>query len=176
MADARAPETIALLIAEAASGDRGWLGGPSRLTGGGVAAAPTHRAEIAERVQADWPKGLVWEGTRLSLHRDAPGQARGLVAGLMNVAAEAEAEFADWYETEHMPRLASVAGVLVAARYRASPGHAPTWLALYQMEDLAISQSAAWMDAARTPWSARMRRFASDYRRYSFTLTDAGHG
>ncbi|MCM8732052.1 DUF4286 family protein [Hephaestia sp. GCM10023244] len=169
----RAPETIALLIAQAQSADRGWLGWPSRLTGEASAPlAPTHHALIADRAAADWPRPQCWEGTRLSLHRDTPGPARGLVVGLMNIAADAETEFNDWYETEHMPRLAAVAGVLVAARYRAGSGHAPAYLALYQMEDVAISQSAAWMHAARTPWAARMRRFSSDFRRYSFARDD----
>jgi len=146
----------------------GWLGGPTRLTGRPDLAPATHRAAIGGCIDKDWPGAQAWEGARLSLHRAVPGRAQGLVLGLMDVTAEAEAEFTDWYETEHMPRLAAVAGVLVAARYRALAGHSPAYLALYQLEDVAISQSAQWLEAARTPWSARMRRFVSNYRRYSF--------
>jgi hypothetical protein len=175
-APGRAPEAIALLITEADGIGLVWRGGPSRLTGDADAEAPEYRAAIAERADPDWPAGQIWQGTRLSLHRDSPGIGRGLMISMMNVAAEAEEEFADWYETEHLPRLAGVPGVLVAARYRAGPDHTPAYLAMYQMEDVTISQSAAWLEAARTPWSARMRRFASDYQRYSFTFDDAARG
>ncbi len=131
----------------------------------------THRATITKRVAMVGEPEFLWRGMRISTHGStSSGAANAIVLGFMNVAAEAEDEFADWYETEHMPGLAALPGVLAAARYGAINGDCPTYLALYRLEDMTISQSPQWMAAARTPWSARMRRFTFDYARYSFEL------
>lgn len=46
----------------------------------------------------------------------------GLLVAGFNFSGVAEDEFNDWYDTEHVPRLAQVPGVLVARRFRASGG------------------------------------------------------
>jgi hypothetical protein len=51
----------------------------------------------------------------------APDAAQGLLVAATDVAAEADAEFNDWYDREHLPRLAAVPGVLAARRFT-SPG------------------------------------------------------
>lgn len=144
----------------------GWRGGPSRLTGGAGFPPPAFRL-LDAGVQAP-EEGFSWRGRHVSTHRAEPGEGRGLVLAFIDIMAEATDEFEDWYETEHMPRLAALPGMLRAGRYRACPGHGPAHLACYLMDDLALSQSAPWMEAARTPWSARMRRFTGRFARYSF--------
>ena len=48
----------------------------------------------------------------------APAGAAADLLIAMNVAPEAEAEFNEWYNTEHIPALGGVRGVLSARRYR----------------------------------------------------------
>ncbi|QEH80074.1 hypothetical protein EIK56_18870 [Sphingomonas sp. C8-2] len=162
-------DAITIAMTEIATGEklRGWCGGRSRLTGDPTLPRPTCRLSVGPSVM---PRdgGFSWRGRRVSTHRVEPGDGRGLVFAFIDIRDDAADEFEDWYESEHMPRLAALPGILRAGRYRASPGSGPAHLAYYLMDDLALSQSPQWMAAARTPWSARMRRFTSLYARYSF--------
>lgn len=162
-------QRIALTLSPASVGKGAgtWVGGPCRLTGDPSPPQPTHRLRVVVN-EAPLPGEWQWHGRRISVHREMAGEARGLVCGVMNIAAEARDEFEEWYETEHMPRLAALPDVLVAERYTAMSGTSPQYLALYRLADIAVSQSTQWMAAARTPWSARMRRFTLDYRRLAF--------
>ena len=93
----------------------------------------------------------------------APAGAGGLLVASMNVDPAAEAEFNEWYNTEHLPFLAAVPGVLCARRFQAGgEGVERKYLALYHLKDAGVSRSDAWTKAARTPWSARINRFFSD--------------
>ncbi|KQX25124.1 MULTISPECIES: hypothetical protein [unclassified Sphingomonas] len=169
MRQSRKGDAIAIVMKELAGDDdmAGWRGGSSHLTGDPAFPSPTRRLLVGESVEA-CGEAFSWRGRRVSSHRAEPGDARGLVLTFIETAPEAADEFEDWYESEHMPRLAALPGIFQAGRYQALPGHGPTHLAFYLMSDLALSQSAQWMAAARTPWSARMRRFSSLYTRYSF--------
>ena len=90
--------------------------------------------------------------------RVAPNNAGGLLVAAMNIDPAAEHEFNEWYNTEHLPQLAAVPGVLCARRYVSSePDRERQYLALYHLADPAASRSDAWKKAANTPWSARMR-------------------
>lgn len=162
-------DAIAIAMKEIAAGEelRGWCGGWSRLSGDSALPLPTRSLSFPPS-PIGHGDGFAWHGNRISTHRAEPGEGRGLVFAFIDILDEAADEFEDWYESEHMPRLAALAGVLHAGRYRASPGHGPAHLAYYLMDDLALSQSPQWMAAARTPWSARMRRFTRVYARYSF--------
>ena len=88
-----------------------------------------------------------------------PEAANGLLAAAMNVDPAAEAEFNAWYDTEHLPQLAAVPGVLAACRYRAGGREAveKRYLALYHLASVDVSRSAAWAKAANTPWTEKMR-------------------
>lgn len=169
MRQSRTGDLIAITMVELANADdaAGWRGGSSRLTGDPAFPNPTRRLLVGESVEASG-EAFSWRGRRVSTHRAEPGDARGLVLTFTEIASEAADEFEDWYESEHMPRLAGLPGILQAGRYQALPGHGPAHLAYYLMDDLALSQSEQWMTAARTPWSARIRRFSSLYARYSF--------
>ncbi len=82
----------------------------------------------------------------------------GLLLAMMEPPAALEAEFNEWYDTEHLPQLAAVPGVLSARRFRATDTASERhYLALYHLRDAAVSHSAAWARAANTPWTERMR-------------------
>jgi hypothetical protein len=88
----------------------------------------------------------------------APTGAGGLLVASMNVDPAAEPEFNEWYNTEHLPQLGAVPGVLCARRFRAGEaGVERKYLALYHLQAPEVSSSEAWQKAAGTPWTAKMR-------------------
>ncbi len=88
----------------------------------------------------------------------APSGAGGLLVASMNIDPAAEAEFQEWYNTEHLPQLAAVPGVLCARRFQAGgTGIERKYLALYHLKDVSVSRSEAWQKAANTPWTEKMR-------------------
>jgi hypothetical protein len=82
----------------------------------------------------------------------------------MNPVPEAEAEFNEWYNTEHLPALGSVPGVLMARRYRGA-GATQRYLAMYHFAAPDVRDGAAWKTAANTPWTEKMRPHFRDYLR-----------
>jgi len=87
---------------------------------------------------------------------DSPASAGGLLVNAMNVAAEHEAEFNEWYDHEHLPALAAVPGVLAARRFK-DPKGTHRYLALYHLQSPEVTLGQGWKDAARTPWTERLR-------------------
>ena len=136
------------------------------LNSTGVLQSPAYRAVGGDN-QSVWTKRVTsmcgrimrFEGEQL-VPGDAvaaPGAGALLVAS-MNIDPGAEAEFTDWYNTEHLPDLAAVPGVLSARRFRATDTETERrYLALYHLRDGTVSRSDAWAAAANTPWSERMR-------------------
>jgi hypothetical protein len=94
----------------------------------------------------------------------APRDAPALLLNAMSVASEHEREFNEWYNTEHIPALAAVPGTLCARRYRGS-GAAQRYVALYHLASPDVPDSAAWKEAANTPWTERMRPYFRDHLR-----------
>jgi hypothetical protein len=88
----------------------------------------------------------------------SPNGAGGVVLVSMDVEPTREDEFNDWYDTEHIPHLSRVPGVIMARRFRALRG-SPRYVALYHVEDTDIYATRAWTAANETPWMLRMRRF-----------------
>src|SRR5579864_7610430 len=84
------------------------------------------------------------------------GQAAALLLIAMNVAPEHEGEFNEWYNSEHLPQLGAVPGVLCARRYRGN-GATQRYCAVYHLANPDVTNSAAWKAAANTPWTERMR-------------------
>jgi len=70
--------------------------------------------------------------------------------------AEMEAEFNDWYNTEHLPGLISVPGMHCGRRYKKRWGNGSNYLAFYEYDDEAIQATDAWKEAAFTEWSKRI--------------------
>ena len=90
---------------------------------------------------------------------DADAGALFLACG--DVPAEHEAEFNRWYDTEHLPLLAAVPGVLRVRRFLAAEGK-PRYIALYDLLDAGIVGSAPWKTALATPWAQRIDTLTKD--------------
>ena len=108
---------------------------------------------------------LRYEGEQITPgYQLAPSGAGGLLLVAMNVAPEHEAEFNEWYDTEHIPALAAVPGTLCARRYR---GGAATqrYVAMYHFATPGVTESAEWKEAANSPWTERMRPHFRDFLR-----------
>ena len=114
-----------------------------------IAVSPAHFSPWATRILVNQCKRIcrfncvqITPGDRI-----APDAAQGLLVSAMNVAPEVDAEFNEWYETEHLPRLAQVSGVLCARRYT-SPGVGHKYVATYHLTSSEVCESAAWQAAA----------------------------
>jgi hypothetical protein len=136
------------------------------LDNAGVMATPAYRAVGGDN-QSVWTKRIIGQCQRITRTEaeqlvpgdlTAPSGAGALLMATMNVEPSAEAEFNEWYNTEHLPQLGAVSGVLAARRFRATDtGSERKYLALYHLRDAGVSRSAAWTSAANTPWTERMR-------------------
>jgi hypothetical protein len=116
---------------------------------------------------ARFRKGLIrYEGEQLCPgDRTAPAEAKALLVIAMNVAPEHEHEFNEWYNTEHIPALGAVPGTLSARRYRGT-GATQRYVALYHFATAEVPTSAAWRQAADTPWTQKLRPHFRDHLRF----------
>jgi hypothetical protein len=91
----------------------------------------------------------------------SPETAGGVILVSMDVDQGHQEEFNAWYDTEHIPHLSAVAGVIAARRFRTmNPSRAgvPAYVALYHVENTDLYATRAWVVANETPWMLRMRR------------------
>jgi hypothetical protein len=87
----------------------------------------------------------------------ASGMAPALQLGRMDVPAEVDREFNEWYNTIYVPNYEKVPGVIRGRRYRAVDG-TPTYLTFYEFEHPRVSESAEWhAQRNAVPASERMR-------------------
>lgn len=88
----------------------------------------------------------------------ATPSAKGLLAVWTDVAPEAEREFNEWYDSEHIPQLLGVPGFLSGRRYQAVEGE-PKYLALYDLTDADVLKSDAFRQVRELPteWTKKMR-------------------
>lgn len=85
----------------------------------------------------------------------AKTRGTGLLMVWADIDAEFEEEFNSWYDGEHIPRLLQVPGFLSAGRYMALRG-APKYLAIYELEDVNVLLTAAYLDTVKyRPSAAR---------------------
>ena len=96
----------------------------------------------------------------------------------MDVDADKEALFNDVYDSEHVPNLLAVPGVLSVRRLRSLPfrvsvggaqhevdAAAPRYQALYEISDPAVLTSAAWAEAVeRGRWPGEVRPYTRNRR------------
>jgi hypothetical protein len=78
----------------------------------------------------------------------AKTRGTGLLMVWTDIDPEFEAEFNNWYDEEHLPRLLEVPGFLSAGRYVAVKG-APKYLAMYELEDHNVLRSTAYRDTVK---------------------------
>jgi hypothetical protein len=96
----------------------------------------------------------------------AESSPTGLWAVWWHVPLEYEEEFNAWYNTERLPQITRIPGVLKGRRYQALDG-VPKYLALYDLQDETIIAGRAFQQATATPtpWAARMLRVTQDSHR-----------
>ena len=70
-------------------------------------------------------------------------KGRGIFLVYVDIDAKHDKEFNEWYNTEHLPELLAVPGILAAARYLAVKG-GPQYLAFYELENVAVMQTPAF--------------------------------
>ncbi len=151
--------------------DSGVLKTPEYLSIGGPGLSPWSKRilKIVQRVcRYEGEQTLPGDGV-------APANAGGLLLFAMNVAPEAEVDFNDWYNKEHVPNLATVPGCLSARRFvvnSGAPESPQKYVALYHLEKPEVCMSDEWKKAVDTPWTHRVRPHTRDRlrvlaRRYS---------
>ena len=135
------------------------LATPAYLAVGGV-----NQSVWTKRVTAMCRRIMRFEGEQLVPgDQAAPAGAGALLVASMTPAAGSEAEFNAWYDTEHLPNLCAVPGVLSGRRFRATDAESERrYLSLYHLRDGAVSRSPAWTKAANTEWTERMRPLLDD--------------
>ena len=145
-----------------------WKGGATDLSTRSMVQDPPRWLLLADHEHDRPPPEidgslLSWNSRQIHPGRGlCPTDAGGLILVSMDIDPEREAEFNDWYNTEHIPRLNSIPGVLAARRFRSLQGShlgAPAYIALYHVEDTDIYATRTWVSANETPWMLRMRRF-----------------
>jgi hypothetical protein len=131
----------------------------------GVLSTQAYQA-VSGNSQSVWTRRMTsmcrrimrFEGEQLNPgEKIAATGAGALLVASMNIDPAIEADFTEWYDTEHLPQLGSVPGVLSARRFRATDTASERrYLALYHLRDGNVSQSEAWLKAAGTPWTERI--------------------
>jgi hypothetical protein len=75
----------------------------------------------------------------------------------LDISPAVEAEFNEWYNVDHLPKLAAVPGVYCARRYRRLSGNGTKYLALYELANEQVTNTDAWSKAVHTEWTLQMR-------------------
>jgi hypothetical protein len=121
---------------------------------------------IRDGVLHHWDLEQIFPGDHPS-----PPNAGGLIISAMDVDACAEEEFNDWYNTEHMPVLSTLPGMLAARRFRAHHGR-PSYIALYHVSELSIYAKPSWTAVNETAWTKRMRRYQHNRTYFMFARAE----
>src|SRR5712691_5180487 len=119
----------------------------------------------SKRVTGKVERILRYEGEQiLPGEATAPANAGGLLLVGMTPAPAVETAFNAWYDTEHVPALARVPGVLSARRFRTAGGSGgPKYVALYHLTAPGVVDGAEWKGASgSTPMPEHIRPQISD--------------
>jgi hypothetical protein len=118
----------------------------------------------SKRVTAKCQRLLRFEGDQiLPGDKAVPDNAGGLLLVGMTPATAVETEFNAWYDTEHVPALGRVPGVLGACRFRAGNTSGPKYLALYHLASPEVITGPDWKQASEsTPMPQHIRPQISD--------------
>ena len=149
------------------------LGGTLDVTQRGQINGPQHwillsdvSADTVLPVRSEWDFEQINPGRQLS-----PDGAHSLLLVVMSIAPEIEEEFNDWYETEHIPLLRQVPGVICGRRFKlCQVPH--RYAAIYHMTGLeAYAAQPLWHQADTTPWIKRLRRYQIDRHYYMYHIS-----
>jgi hypothetical protein len=136
------------------------LQSPGYLAIGGVNLSPWSK-RVTSRVE----RLMRFEGEQtLPGDQLPPDNAGGFLLNAMNVVPEHESEFSEWYNTEHIPALAAVPGVLCARRFRATSANRK-YVALYHLASPEVQATPAWKNAADSEWTRKLRPHFRDHLR-----------
>ena len=112
-----------------------------------------------------------------------PLQTRYLFSAAMDVEPGKEALFNDVYDTEHVPNLLKVPGVIAVARFKSGPvtmmlggerrtiviENEPRYNALYEVESPDVLVSPAWAKAVEEGrWPGQVRAYTKNRRHVMF--------
>jgi hypothetical protein len=90
----------------------------------------------------------------------------------MDIPAEREADFNRIYDTQHIPEITKVPGVLGVTRYKleqSSNKEMPTYLAIYRCASADIPQNPAWKKASDTgDWKEMIRPYTTNRQHSTF--------
>ncbi|WP_316201190.1 MULTISPECIES: DUF4286 family protein [unclassified Bradyrhizobium] len=107
-----------------------------------------------------------------------PIAGKGMLLTSMNIDAEHEADFNNWYDSEHLEERVAIPGFIEARRYVAEQG-SPKYLCLYSTETIDVLDSAAYRARLESPteWSkAVMARFKNMIRSVARITISIGAG
>ncbi len=113
----------------------------------------------SKRVTAMCDRLLRFEGVQISPGElKSPHGAGGLVLVSMVIAPAVEQDFNAWYDTEHIPALTAVPGVMAGRRYKAPEAEAKgtRYTAIYHLASTDVLNGEAWKTAATSAWTERM--------------------
>jgi len=82
-----------------------------------------------------------------------------------DIPDQVAAEYNEWYDAEHLPRLVTVPGVLRARRYNRVSGPGPKYLTAYEITRPEVWESPAAHTARKTAWTEKMRSLFQNTRR-----------
>jgi len=133
-------------------------------TPGYLAIGGENLSPWSKRVTARVERLMRFEGDQI-LPGDAlpDAKAGGLLMIAMNIAPEHEADFNAWYDTEHIPALSTVPGVLSARRFRGTGGR--KYVALYHLEAPEVQDSSEWKKMRESEWTDRLKPHFRDFLR-----------
>lgn len=101
----------------------------------------------------------------------------GILLSQMDAPLGREADFHDWYDTEHIPARLVIPGFAAASRYEAVEG-TPRWMVIYELDDLAAFDRPEYLRLKNEP-SERTRAMlgtVGGFTRYTCDLRDElGH-
>ena len=128
---------------------------------GRTQSEPSVAASLEATLKSEWPQLQKLRVSRLEKVLDKAGASAGTQA-VFHYVVEMDPEsgwmpqLADWYDTEHMPGLATVPGCIRASRFL-NHDHGPLSLACYDLVSQDTLGSAPWLAVRETEWSSRMR-------------------
>jgi hypothetical protein len=170
-----APPLDAAILAEAAGvpGSR-WIGtrmpaGPTALPQGPMRELvmfdrPANWSVTGAAADAVWR----WSGEQLATGQNrAPRGAGGVALLMMDVDPAYEEEFNAWYDTEHLPHVNLIPGILIARRFRSESGN-PRYLNIFHAMERDVVQRPDFWRYRFTPWTQRMWPKVRNVERFLF--------
>ena len=107
--------------------------------------------------------------------RELTGRTRYLYVAMMDVERHKEALFNEVYESEHIPLITKVPGVVNAVRYKTTAEGHPQYVAIYEIERPDVPPSAAFAAASDTGrWKPEVRPYT--YNKHRTVYERIGRG